>query len=686
MHSLLSNHKRILTVLLVSLLGFGVLAACMAAAPSVSAPAATAPAGIALTWHREGGIAGFCDDVTVDVAGNVVITSCRSEPAGEVARFHLDAAQLNTLSTWVDTFQSFQLEQRDPAQADGMTVQVGFTGAGEQAATEPDQALMVDFAQNLYNEGQMGANEPPAACAAPGNDQQLLVQEEQDYCLLYPAAYSLVQSGPDSLEIVVDTVMNHIDPRVSITVEDANGRTLDEVIEQLIADSVQPGAAVDQNAITVGGAAAMMLDNLLGQDVYRRVALLHNGRLYSFFFAPIGEEGTATRQQADALYQTVIDSFRFLTETNPAPGAVITPAPLPIPAAADVVATEVQYIQALVNVNIRSGPGTNYGVVGSIAAGQVAQVTGIMPDSSWWRVICPDDSVGNCFVVNDPSLTQPATAPGGQPVPPADGNAPISETGEAIVESLEVRILESFPVQVQAVVRGQLPDPCAFIESTGVYVEGSTFRIRMTTARQPNQRCAQVLTPFEEVVPLGAEGLPAGEYDVRINDLVEPFTLSVDNGPIPPDPTGTTATYRDDAAGFSFDYHAPAWTVGEKQQIGPRGTVVQFTFASHAPEATTEETRMDVAVMDWDPKNDLTAYLETRKQAWAASGMTIASEEARLLPGDHLAVRFLVTTPDGNGQGFFLITTVGEQYLVLSGSGNLDALEAIAQTLRFHDN
>ncbi|MEZ4662756.1 MAG: SH3 domain-containing protein [Caldilineaceae bacterium] len=85
--------------------------------------------------------------------------------------------------------------------------------------------------------------------------------------------------------------------------------------------------------------------------------------------------------------------------------------PLPQPAAADIIETAVQYVQALVNVNMRSGPGTDYGIVGSIFAGQTARVTGVMPDGGWWRAICPDDSVGSCFVVNDPSLTQPASAP-----------------------------------------------------------------------------------------------------------------------------------------------------------------------------------------------------------------------------------------------------------------------------------
>lgn len=562
--------RRIGLVFLAGLLLLSWLVACTPAPATAPLPTAVPATDVALTWHREGGLAGFCDDLTVTVSGEATLRSCRGEQTAEPTNFTLDAAQMATLTAWQSSFQPFQYTWRDPAQADGMTVEVNFTGTGTQPATAPEQALIVDFAQNLYNEGDMSAEEAPAACATPPADQQLLVDTAHGYCLHYPATYSLIQSNPDSMEIVVDTVMNHVDPRASLTVEAADGRTLTAVVEQMITDFVQPGQTVDRHELTIDGVPAVMLDNLLGQDIYRRVVVIQNDRLYSFFFSPIGEADTETRQQAEALYQTIIDSFRFLEETTtpPTAGSAATPAPLPMPAAADVVTSTVQYIQALVDVNMRSGPGTNYGIVGSIAAGQTALVTGAMADGSWWRVICPDDSVGNCFVVNDPTLTQPTTAP---------GNPPDQETGD--------------------------------------------------------------------------------------------------------DPTGTTATYQDDVAGFAFDYHAPAWTIGDTLQMGPRSYVVQMRFAAHAPEETGE-TYLEVAVMNWDPKHDLAGYVAVRKQAWAASGMPIVDEETRTLAGGHPAMRFLVNGADGTTQAYFLITTVGEQYLVFSGAGNLDALDEVAQTLR----
>ncbi len=71
-----------------------------------------------------------------------------------------------------------------------------------------------------------------------------------------------------------------------------------------------------------------------------------------------------------------------------------------------------QFVLAQQEVSIYGGPGTQYSVVGSVASGQTAKVTGVSSDNNWWRVICPDDTVGDCWVTADPALTQPAETPG----------------------------------------------------------------------------------------------------------------------------------------------------------------------------------------------------------------------------------------------------------------------------------
>jgi hypothetical protein len=87
----------------------------------------------------------------------------------------------------------------------------------------------------------------------------------------------------------------------------------------------------------------------------------------------------------------------FHTALTPEPGAVVP--------------TGVQYIMALDDVNVRSGPGLNYAVEGLVAEGQIAQVSGRSADGNWWRIVCTQDASGFCWISADPQWTRPATVP-----------------------------------------------------------------------------------------------------------------------------------------------------------------------------------------------------------------------------------------------------------------------------------
>jgi hypothetical protein len=87
--------------------------------------------------------------------------------------------------------------------------------------------------------------------------------------------------------------------------------------------------------------------------------------------------------------------------------------------------TPTSLILTLAEVNIRSGPSDQFEVVEKMAAGQHALVTGVSLDSQWWRVICPDSTVGNCWMSADPTLTDPVapvttTGLQGEEQPPLD--------------------------------------------------------------------------------------------------------------------------------------------------------------------------------------------------------------------------------------------------------------------------
>ena len=189
--------------------------------------------GLALTWHREGGFAGFCDDLAIYVTGNGLPSTCQTEPPTTLGKRWLTADQTGQLFAWSDALASFETGQKDPASADAMTIQLNFTGSGVGEPTDEDQQALLDFAAQIFTYGAL--------------------------------------------------------------------------------------------------------------------------------------------------------------------------------------ATDVHYVQTQGDLAVLDGPGSQFAPIGELFAGQIAFVTGVSADSQWWRVICADGTVGNCWITADPQLTQPAEPSGQQP-------------------------------------------------------------------------------------------------------------------------------------------------------------------------------------------------------------------------------------------------------------------------------
>jgi len=100
--------------------------------------------------------------------------------------------------------------------------------------------------------------------------------------------------------------------------------------------------------------------------------------------------------------------------------------------------------------------------------------------------------------------------------------------GLASVDEIDILILESFPVQVQVIARGNLPDPCTEIYQVTQKKEDNTFFITIKTYRSLGP-CIQVIAPFEVKIPLNVYNLPASTYTVDVNGVRDTFDLEVDN-------------------------------------------------------------------------------------------------------------------------------------------------------------
>lgn len=110
-----------------------------------------------------------------------------------------------------------------------------------------------------------------------------------------------------------------------------------------------------------------------------------------------------------------------------------------------------------------------------------------------------------------------------------DENGPDVLISEAQIESVDLLILESFPVQVKALVHWKLPDDCTVIyEITNERVE-DIFQVRILTKRPADKECAQEISIIEETFTLDVYGLDRGIYSVDVNGVIEQFTLNVNN-------------------------------------------------------------------------------------------------------------------------------------------------------------
>ncbi|MEX1019117.1 MAG: hypothetical protein WDZ49_05630 [Litorilinea sp.] len=146
----------------------------------------------------------------------------------------------------------------------------------------------------------------------------------------------------------------------------------------------------------------------------------------------------------------------------------------------------------------------------------------------------------------------------------------------------------------------------------------------------------------------------------------------------------TPATYRDDRAGIALDYPS-AWTLDPSSQVGVRGGQALLLSPGTTAETLAEGgTRISLVTYLWDPKNDLDAWVAQRKIAWGASGSTITREEVWQLPDGRAAYIFILLIAEQ--PTFTLLTTVGDDYLQISGDGDLELVEEIARTLRISDS
>lgn len=106
-------------------------------------------------------------------------------------------------------------------------------------------------------------------------------------------------------------------------------------------------------------------------------------------------------------------------------------------------------------------------------------------------------------------------------LPTETAMSPISpgfEKGPVFINSADLLIAESYPVQAHLHITGDMPTPCHRFRAE-VAAPNSENQIHVTAYSivNPDMMCTQVLEPFDENVSIPMDGATDGTYSVWLN-------------------------------------------------------------------------------------------------------------------------------------------------------------------------
>lgn len=111
------------------------------------------PATGVMTWKREGGIAGFCDYMTVYLSGEVHASSCKGGQYVEGRLIDiLSEDEMAIFDGWLTKYGNVSIDSSDPkGVSDRMVVILTLMGTGsQQTLSASDKQELLNFAQELY--------------------------------------------------------------------------------------------------------------------------------------------------------------------------------------------------------------------------------------------------------------------------------------------------------------------------------------------------------------------------------------------------------------------------------------------------------------------------------------------------------------------------------------------------------
>ncbi|HLO32109.1 MAG TPA: NBR1-Ig-like domain-containing protein [Anaerolineales bacterium] len=236
---------------------------------------------------------------------------------------------------------------------------------------------------------------------------------------------------------------------------------------------------------------------------------------------------------------------------------------------------------------------------------------------------------------------------------------------EAQVQSVEIQVLQASPLQVNAIVRGNLTESCATLGDSQVQYASNTFRIAVYAVSPADRGCAQVITPFETTITLGTNSLPAGTYTVIANGVNAVFTLPIETA-IP-----NTAVPANTAMPTAFPTAVPA-SVGctDSAKFVSDVTIPDNSVVASNTAFTKTWRLKNTGTCTWD-NNYLVAYISGTTMS-QQPGYWIVQQGQTVVPGQTVDVSVGMTAPvdSGNYASYWGLKKVDGQFMPIQRGAN----------------
>ena len=154
----------------------------------------------------------------------------------------------------------------------------------------------------------------PAACIPQGEAQGAYFDLVHGYCLLYPAGFTVRDQRPGPVGVFgppLDQSSEPVRATLTINVDPAHGRTLQQVVDEIVAQAgnTQP---VTRTSTSMGGEPAEILAGMPGRTQNRQVLVVHGDRAYRLILFPVDPGFPQAGPDIDRLWASVSRSFTFL--------------------------------------------------------------------------------------------------------------------------------------------------------------------------------------------------------------------------------------------------------------------------------------------------------------------------------------------------------------------------------------